>query len=154
MSVSYVHSLTLPLAVNYAASFSAQATATYSVVSTGASPTDAALASHTEVSPGTGAPGAPLDPQEQGTAYNVDHIFELQFVVGAFQLNPRPYVMSSQITLGLIISRARILLTSTKKLGSQDLHRFPPTDGLQPQTHASPGPKTIQRKYILPEARS
>ena len=79
-------------AIDYTSVFSAQATATYSAVSTGASPSDAVLASVTAVSPGNAAAGTPPDPSEQGQIYNIDHILELQFVVGAFQVNPRPYV--------------------------------------------------------------
>lgn len=90
-SVQYLHALTPPSAINYASVFSNQPTATYSAISIGASPTDAILASVTEVSPGTGAAGSPPDPNEQGISWNVDHILELQFVVGAFQVNPRPY---------------------------------------------------------------
>lgn len=90
--VWYIQLLTLPSALDYTSIFSAQATATYSAVSTGASPSDAVLASVTAVSPGNGAAGVPPDPDEQGRIYNIDHILELQFVVGAFQVNPRPYV--------------------------------------------------------------
>lgn len=108
-------SLILPSAIDYASVFSAQATATYSAVSTGASPSDAVLASVTAVSPGTGAVGSPPDPKEQGDVYNVDHILELQFVVGAFQVNSRPYVQSFPETLGLIIWESEALLTPTTK---------------------------------------
>ena len=90
--VWYLQLLTLPSALDYTSIFSAQATATYSAVSTGASASDAVLASVTAVSPGNGAAGVPPDPAEQGRIYNIDHILELQFVVGAFQVNPRPYV--------------------------------------------------------------
>ncbi|KAL8650247.1 MAG: hypothetical protein Q9210_003939 [Variospora velana] len=81
-------------AVDYAARFSAQATATYSAVSIGAAPSDAALVATTSQSPGSNAVGSPPDPKEQGPGYVVDHIVELQFAVGAFQINPRPYVNS------------------------------------------------------------
>ena len=90
--VGCIERLTMISAIDYTSVFSAQATATYSAVSTGASPSDAVLASVTAVSPGNGAAGAPPGPAEQGRIYNIDHILELQFVVGAFQVNPRPYV--------------------------------------------------------------
>ena len=92
--VWYRYLLTIPSAVDYTSVFSAQATATYSAVSTGASPSDAVLASVTAVAPGNGAPGVPRDPNEQGNIYNIDHILELQFVVGAFSVNPRPYALT------------------------------------------------------------
>ncbi|KAL8670784.1 MAG: hypothetical protein Q9224_007652, partial [Gallowayella concinna] len=77
-------------AINYASVFSAQATVTYSAVSTGAQATDAQLVATTTVTPGNNAVGPPPDTNEQGPRYVVDHILELQFVVGAFQVNPRP----------------------------------------------------------------
>ncbi|KAL8635548.1 MAG: hypothetical protein Q9228_006968 [Teloschistes exilis] len=76
-------------AVNYRTVFSNQATVTYSAVSPGALPASAQLAATTTV-PGNIRPGSPPDPTEQGTVYVVDHILELQFVVGAFQVNPQP----------------------------------------------------------------
>ena len=91
-AVWYIQLLTLLSAVDYTSIFSAQSTATYSAVSTGASPINAVLASVTAVSPGNGAAGTPPDPSEQGPKYNIDHILELQFVVGAFKVNSRPYV--------------------------------------------------------------
>lgn len=108
-SVQYLHGLTLPSAINYASVFSNQPTATYSAVSVGTSPTDAILASVTAVSPGTGAAGSPPDSDEQGNSWNVDHILELQFVVGAFQLNSRPYVHIFSRDHGAISLRERDL---------------------------------------------
>ncbi|KAL9018007.1 MAG: hypothetical protein Q9185_004676 [Variospora sp. 1 TL-2023] len=81
-------------AFDYASKFSAQATATYSAVSIGAAPSDATLVATTSQSPGSNPVGSPPDPNEQGPRYVVDHIVELQFVVGAFRVNPRPYVNS------------------------------------------------------------
>ncbi|KAL8662434.1 MAG: hypothetical protein Q9202_004755, partial [Teloschistes flavicans] len=80
-------------AVNYRSIFSNQPTVTYSAVSTGAQPASAKLVATSTVSPGTNGVGSPPDTKEQGTAYAVDHILELQFVVGAFQVNPRPYAL-------------------------------------------------------------
>lgn len=101
-------------AINYASVFSNQPTATYSAISIGASPTDAILASVTEVSPGTGAAGSPPDPNEQGISWNVDHILELQFVVGAFQVNPRPTTGTTSIPLENWNSASLACFTSTK----------------------------------------
>ncbi|KAL9576737.1 MAG: hypothetical protein Q9203_007682 [Teloschistes exilis] len=81
-------------AVNYRTVFSNQATVTYSAVSPGALPASAQLAATTTV-PGNIRPGSPPDPTEQGTVYVVDHILELQFVVGAFQVNPQPCALPS-----------------------------------------------------------
>ncbi|KAL8799656.1 MAG: hypothetical protein Q9182_005726 [Xanthomendoza sp. 2 TL-2023] len=77
-------------AIDYASAFRARATVTYSAVSTGAQPSDAVLVATTTVSPGNAAVGPPPDSREQGPRYVVDHILELQFVVGAFSVNPRP----------------------------------------------------------------
>ncbi|KAI4101985.1 MAG: hypothetical protein L6R37_004650 [Teloschistes peruensis] len=76
-------------AVNHRSVFFNQATVTYSAISTGALPASAQLAATTTV-PGNIRPRSPPDPTEQGTVYVVDHILELQFVVGAFQVNPQP----------------------------------------------------------------
>ncbi|KAL8707434.1 MAG: hypothetical protein Q9225_007756, partial [Loekoesia sp. 1 TL-2023] len=83
-------------AVDYASAFSAQATVTYSAVSVGASPSDAVLTATTTVSPGSNGVGPPPDPKQQGPRYVVDHILELQFVVGAFQINDRPSSIPQQ----------------------------------------------------------
>ncbi|KAI4191583.1 MAG: hypothetical protein LQ346_004729 [Caloplaca aetnensis] len=77
-------------AVDYASVFSAQSTATYSAVSVGSAPSEATLVATTTVAPGTKAVGSPPEPREQGDKYVVDHILELQFVVGAFSVNTRP----------------------------------------------------------------
>ncbi|KAL8791712.1 MAG: hypothetical protein Q9195_005719 [Heterodermia aff. obscurata] len=78
------------LPIDYASLFSAQPTVTYSAVSVGAAPSNARLVATTSVSPGSNAVGSPPDSSEQGPNYVVDHILELQFAVGAFQINPRP----------------------------------------------------------------
>ncbi|KAM0802096.1 hypothetical protein BDR22DRAFT_135903 [Usnea florida] len=101
-------------AIDYTSVFSAQATATYSAVSTGASPSDAVLASVTAVSPGNAAAGTPPDPSEQGQIYNIDHILELQFVVGAFQVNPRPTTGTTSIPLDKWNSASIACFTSTR----------------------------------------
>lgn len=117
---STYNQLTLPSAINYASVFSAQPTATYSAVFIGASPSDAILSSFKEVPSGTGAAGSPPDPNEQGPIYNVDHILELQFVVGAFQSNPRPYVHIFPRDLG-----ERDLTDTNHRKVPQALHRSP-----------------------------
>ncbi|KAI4094910.1 MAG: hypothetical protein Q9206_004671 [Seirophora lacunosa] len=84
-------------AVNYASVFSAQKTVTYSAVSTGAAPSDATLVGTVTRSPGSNAAGSPPDAKEQGKQFVVDHIVELQFVVGAFSIQSRPYVKSKML---------------------------------------------------------
>lgn len=78
------------IAIDYASVFSAQAAVTYSAISVGAAPSDAVQIATTTISPGNNAVGSPPDHKEQGDKYVVDHILELQFVVGAFQINPPP----------------------------------------------------------------
>ena len=148
-SVQYLHSLTLPSAINYASVFSAQATATYSAVSTGASPGAAVLASVTAISPGTGAAGSPPDPNEQGNVYNVDHILELQFVVGAFQVNPRPYVHIFPRDPRAHHLGERGHADTNHKIVPQALHRSLSKIGIRPPSHASRQPEVpMHRKFI------
>lgn len=113
--VWYKRILTLLSAIDYTSIFSAQATATYSAVFTGASPSNAVLASVTAVPQGNGAPGVPPDPSEQGQIYNIDHILELQFVVGAFQVNPRPYVRNFPRGFGTVRHGERDLADTNHK---------------------------------------
>ena len=79
----------MTIAINYASLFSAQPTVIYSALSTGTATTDARLVATTTISPGNSVVGSPPD-LIQGNQYVVDHILELQFVVGAFQVNTRP----------------------------------------------------------------
>ncbi|KAL8761075.1 MAG: hypothetical protein Q9184_002781 [Pyrenodesmia sp. 2 TL-2023] len=108
-----------PLPVNYASIFSAQATVTYSAVSVGAAPSDAALIGTTTVTPGTNRPGPPPDKKEQGEIYVVDHILELQFAVGAFSVNPRPTQGSTSIPLENWNSASKACFTNARNYAPQ-----------------------------------
>ncbi|KAL9578853.1 MAG: hypothetical protein Q9203_006939, partial [Teloschistes exilis] len=106
-------------AVKYRNIFSNQATVTYSAVSTGAQPASAKLVATSTVSPGTNGVGSPPDANEQGTGYTVDHILELQFVVGAFQVNPRPTQGSTSIPLDRWNSASIACFTKTNGYAPQ-----------------------------------
>ncbi|KAL8821134.1 MAG: hypothetical protein Q9223_000789 [Gallowayella weberi] len=106
-------------AIDYASAFSARATVTYSAVSTGAQATDAVLVATTTVSPGNAAVGPPPDSNEQGPRYVVDHILELQFVVGAFQVNPRPTDGATSIPLSNWQSASIACFTKTRNYAPQ-----------------------------------
>ncbi|KAL8676080.1 MAG: hypothetical protein Q9186_007365 [Xanthomendoza sp. 1 TL-2023] len=111
--------LTVASAINYASVFSAQATVTYSAVSTGAQATDAQLVATTTVTPGNNAVGPPPDTNEQGPRYVVDHILELQFVVGAFQVNPRPTTGATSIPVENWESASIACFTKTRNYPPQ-----------------------------------
>ncbi|KAL8687481.1 MAG: hypothetical protein Q9218_006359, partial [Villophora microphyllina] len=68
---------------------------------------------------GTDAVGSPPDSKEQGPRYVVDHILELQFVVGAFQINPRPTKSPTSIPLENWQSASSACFTGPKN--------YPPT---------------------------
>ncbi len=75
-------------AVDYTSVYYAQDPATLTAIATGAADTDASFVSTSTVKPGQNA-GSPPD-STQGATYQVDHIVELQFLVGAFSVNARP----------------------------------------------------------------
>ncbi|KAL8774320.1 MAG: hypothetical protein Q9209_001071 [Squamulea sp. 1 TL-2023] len=101
-------------ALDYAAIFSAQDTVTYSAISVGTKTADAVQTATTIISPGNNAVGSPPDPKEQGDKYVVDHILELQFVVGAFQINPRPVTGATSIPLENWESASKACFTNAK----------------------------------------
>lgn len=76
------------IAVDYASLYYAQNPATLTAIATGAADTDASFVPTATVTPGQNA-GSPPD-ATQGAKYQVDHIVELQFLVGAFSVNARP----------------------------------------------------------------
>ncbi|KAL9100974.1 MAG: hypothetical protein Q9163_003716 [Psora crenata] len=84
-------------AVDYASLYTAQPTATYTTLAIGNQPSDASFVSYTTVAPGQNAGGPPTEVAAvQGSTWEIDHIVELQFFVGAFSVENRPATVPSE----------------------------------------------------------
>ncbi|KAL8917004.1 MAG: hypothetical protein Q9208_008222 [Pyrenodesmia sp. 3 TL-2023] len=116
-------------------------------VSIGAAPSDAALVGTTTITPGNNRPGPPPDQKEQGDRYEVDHILELQFAVGAFQVNPRPYVFFQVPGRGDLVTQYILQwsLTGVLSIVLKDPLPFLWRIGTQRPKHVSPMRRTTHR---------